>query len=360
MTYSRTIEVIAKSENEAHSLAEKQLDSNEKIAKSEVLSAPARGIFGFVGRQEFKIRFHIEEKPEKVEEVLVEKIAEKPTFNEAVAENFEEAEDLSEMPVKRPRHNNNNRDNRDDRGNRNNFRSNSRRDGRNNKRNDRSYESKEDFSEAEERIHLPERPKEPVTEEIKNNALYGEIFDLIQCVAKNVGVEEIELNDFIRDGAWVIDASGDNVSQLIGKHGKTLDSLQYLMNIVFNKGKEERTKIVLDAQGYREKRYRNLIMLAKRMSRKAVSGNRPVELEPMSTLDRRTVHMALKDNEKIETFSKGVEPMRRVVIAPAHNKKKTANANNEWQPLVVEDSDSEGLSNTSENTAVPMFLEEDV
>lgn len=101
MTYPRTIEVIAKSENEAHSLAEKQLDSNEKIAKSEVLSAPARGIFGFVGRQEFKIRFHIEEKPEKVEEVLVEKIAEKPTFNEAVAENFEEAEDLSEMPVKK-------------------------------------------------------------------------------------------------------------------------------------------------------------------------------------------------------------------------------------------------------------------
>ncbi|MDD3000363.1 MAG: KH domain-containing protein [Candidatus Riflebacteria bacterium] len=359
MTYQRTIEVIAKSEEEARSLAEKQLGSNEKIAKSETLSAPARGIFGFVGRQEYKIRFHIEEKPAKTEEVLVEKIAEKPTFNDAVAENFEEAEDLSEMPVRRPRHMNN-----DNRGSRNNSRSNgrrdnNRRDGRRNRRPERSYEGVEDFSDAEEHINMPERPKEPVTEEIKNNTLYSEIFDLIQCVAKNVGVEEIQLNDFIRDGAWVIDASGENVSQLIGKHGKTLDSLQFLMNIVFNKGKDERTKIVLDAQGYREKRYRNLIMLAKRMSRKAVSGNRPVELEPMSTLDRRTVHMALKDNEEIETFSKGVEPMRRVVIAPVHNKKKGTSANNEWQPLVVDDNDSEA-SNTTENTAVPMFMEEDV
>lgn len=358
MSNSRTIEVIAKSEDEARKLAEQQIGSNEKISGSEVLQAPARGLFGFVGKQEYKIKFTIEEKVEAQPVELVEHIAPKNVSEE----NEAEGEENEEMPVRRPRQHG-----REDRGYHRGFRHDDRRSGRDRRvrgerrerykgrgRN-RNYEYNNE--EPAEEINIPERPKEPVTEEIKNNALYNEIFELIKEVAKNVGVEEIALNDFMRDGAWVIDTAGNNVSQLIGKRGKTLDSLQYLMNIIYNKGKDDRTKIVLDAQGYREKRYRSLISLANRMARKAVATGRNVELEPMSTLDRRTIHMALKDNEEIETFSKGVEPMRRVVIASKNGRK---NNNNEWQPLVVEDNDGdEAMEQTTEATSVPMFMEDD-
>ena len=357
MSTPRTIEVIAKSEDEARELAEKQLENNEKISSSEILQAPARGLFGFVGKQEYKIKFTIEEKPAQVEEQLVEHISPKKQTDTDDNEN-------EEVPVRRPRQRREERGfrgsrRRDDRrGGRNRHDRNDRRERRNARgRNRVNYEYNNE--EPAEEIVIPERPKEPVTEEIKNNSLYNEIFDLIKEVAKNVGVEEVVLNDFMRDGAWVIDTTGNNVSQIIGKRGKTLDSLQYLMNIIFNKGKEDRTKIVLDAQGYREKRYRNLLTLAHRMAKKAANCGRNIELEPMSTLDRRTIHMALKDNEEVETFSKGVEPMRRVVIAPVNSKKN--NSNSEWQPLVVDDNETDDSSDMTETTttSVPMFMEED-
>lgn len=202
-------------------------------------------------------------------------------------------------------------------------------------------------------MNIPERPRTEVPEEILNNPMHDEMFEIVREVGGSVGVENIELNEFVCDGAWVIDASGDNVSQLIGKHGKTLDSLQYLLNIIYNKGKDERTKIVLDAQGYREKRHRNLMMLAQRMQRKVLATGRQVELEPMSTLDRRTVHMALKDVAEVETFSKGVEPLRRVVIGLAQKKQ----VDNDWQPLMVDEGDE---GETAAMGSVPMFMEDDV
>ena len=346
---TRTIEITAKTEEEAKGIANGELNDNEQIVATEVLTAPARGIFGFVGKQEFKIRFTISEKPAPVKaEKLVEKIAPRqrqPEQTPDPASDFEDSDSFDEpsaynreeMP---PRRQQSGRP--------------PRRQGRG--RQPRRQDS--DYSEAaHEEIVLPERPKDPVSDEIKNHPEYQEIFSLIRDVAANVGIEQLDLIDYMRDGAWVIEASGENVSQLIGKRGRTLDSLQYLMNIILNKGNDDRIKLVLDAQGYREKRYRNLIMLAQRMCRKAVSSRRQVELEPMSTLDRRTIHMALKDRNDIETFSKGSEPMRRVVISPVKKRKGAGNA--EWQP-VADDGDSDFSEKIESSSAVPMFLEEDV
>ncbi|HNS08675.1 MAG TPA: RNA-binding cell elongation regulator Jag/EloR [Candidatus Ozemobacteraceae bacterium] len=346
---TRAIEIIAKTEEEAKGIANGELNGDEMIVATEVLSAPARGIFGFVGKQEYKIRFTIGEKPAPAPKVeRVEKIAERRPHDEPRAErparpartdDFEGEENNDErdaMPPRRqsrpPRRQSRNRPPR------------------------RNYsESGEGVEEAE--IHLPERPREPVSAEVKAHPEYNEIFSLIRDVAANVGIEQLDLVDFMRDGAWVIEASGENVSQLIGKRGRTLDSLQYLMNIILNKGNDDRIKLVLDAQGYREKRYRNLILLAQRMCKKAVSSRRQVELEPMSTLDRRTIHMALKDRTDIETFSKGTEPMRRVVISPMRKKKGGMNA--EWQP-VADEGDSDFSEKLETSSAVPMFMEEDV
>jgi predicted RNA-binding protein Jag len=351
MSYSRSIEVTAKDENEARKLAEKQLEANEFIESTEVLSAPVRGLFGTIGKQECKVRYVIAAKPEvaaKAEpRVSTESI--ETQFPKTEKYNDDEEEDLSEMPVKRPRQRNDREFGGGNRwgGGNNNRRGN--RDSRRQRRPRRGYDNEMDY--GDENVNIPERPRTAVTEEILNNPLHDEMFDIVREVGGSVGVENIELAEFICDGAWVIDASGDNVSQLIGKHGKTLDSLQYLLNIIYNKGKDERTKIVLDAQGYREKRHRNLMMLAQRMQRKVLATGRQVELEPMSTLDRRTVHMALKDVAEVETFSKGVEPMRRVVIAMAQRK----GGESDWQPLMVDEGD-EGAA----IAAVPMFMEDDV
>jgi spoIIIJ-associated protein len=272
-----------------------------------------------VGKQEFKMRFTFGEKPqqteEKEEEVFQEKRAERPARSER--------SDYSERSSSRRRD---------------------------------SSERPQRRRQPEEPI--PERPKEPLSDEVRNHPSYNEIFELIREIATNLGIDDLELEDYQRDGAWVIEASGENVSQLIGKRGKNLDSVQYLMNIILNRGNEERIKLVLDAQGYREKRYRNLMSLANRMYKKALSSRRSVELEPMSTLDRRTVHMALKDKDGIETFSRGAEPMRRVVISPL--KKSRPENNTGWQPIASEEDEIESIERNETSSAVPMFMEEDV
>lgn len=346
---TRTIEITAKTEEEARGIANGELNDNELIVASEVLSAPARGIFGFVGKQEFKIRFSIGEKPAPK---VVEKVVERPVERQFV-------EDAPPpRPARRMESDAAPREKREG-GNDFNQRGRSSRPPRREGRGRPSRRSPEEYSEKDsgEEIQMPERPREPVSAEIKSHAGYDEIFALIKDVAANVGIEDLSLSDFMRDGAWVIEASGENVSQLIGKRGRTLDSLQYLMNIIFNKGNDDRIKLVLDAQGYREKRYRNLILLAHRMCKKAMASRRQVELEPMSTLDRRTIHMALKDRTDIETFSKGTEPMRRVVIAPV--KKKKGGSSADWQPL-NDEGDSDFSEKLESSNAVPMFLEEDV
>lgn len=348
---TRTIEITAKTEQEAREIANGELNENEVITAAEVLTAPARGLFGFVGKQEFKIRFVIGEKPpapQKREPVSA------PVIHDDAGENDEE------MPVRQPR--------RESSGNARPPRHEGsessrppRRGGNRNRNADgrrgRGAPRYQD-GDGEEPMNLPERPRLEVNAEIKAHPCYAQIFELIRDVAANVGIEDLEMVDYVRDGAWVIEASGENVSQLIGKRGRTLDSLQYLMNIIFNKGNDDRTKLVLDVQGYREKRYRNLIMLANRMCRKALSARKQVELEPMSTLDRRTIHLALKDRTDIETFSKGTEPMRRVVISPL--KKRKGNQNVNWQP-VEDDGDSDFSEEKLERSgSVPMFMEEDV
>ncbi len=341
---TRTIEITAKTEQEAREIANGELNENEVITAAEVLAAPARGLFGFVGKQEFKIRFVIGEKPQASQRR--EPVVMAPVVHDEAAGSDEE------MPIRQSRQPR--RENSD----------NSRPPRRNNNRNRNSDgrrgrgAPRHRDEEGEEPVNLPERPRLEVNAEIKSHPCYAQIFELIRDVAANVGIEDLEMVNYVRDGAWVIEASGDNVSQLIGKRGRTLDSLQYLMNIIFNKGNDDRTKLVLDVQGYREKRYRNLIMLANRMCRKALSARKQVELEPMSTLDRRTIHLALKDRTDIETFSKGTEPMRRVVISPL--KKRKGNQNADWQP-VEDDGDSDFSEEKLERSgAVPMFMGEDV
>ncbi len=116
----------------------------------------------------------------------------------------------------------------------------------------------------------------------------------------------------------VATVSGPDLGVLIGRHGQMIDSLQYLANAMAHRSVgDERRRIVIDAAGYRARRSATLDSLARRSAEQASATGRPVALEPMSAVERRIVHEALKDDPEVETESEGAEPNRYVVVLRA-------------------------------------------
>lgn len=111
-----------------------------------------------------------------------------------------------------------------------------------------------------------------------------------------------------------IDLSGDEMGVLIGKRGQTLDSLQYLVSLVVNKGSEEYIRVKVDTENYRQRRKETLENLAKNIAYKVKRTKRPVSLEPMNPYERRIIHSALQNDKYVTTYSEGEEPFRRVVV----------------------------------------------
>ena len=116
------------------------------------------------------------------------------------------------------------------------------------------------------------------------------------------------------DNEMNIDLSGDDMGALIGKRGQTLDSLQYLVSLVVNKGNEDYIRVKVDTENYRERRKSTLENLAKNMAYKVKRTRRPLHLEPMNPYERRIIHSALQNDKFVTTHSEGEEPYRHVVI----------------------------------------------
>ena len=116
------------------------------------------------------------------------------------------------------------------------------------------------------------------------------------------------------DNEMNIDLSGDDMGVLIGKRGQTLDSLQYLVSLVVNKGNEDYIRVKVDTENYRERRKSTLKNLAKNMAYKVKRTRRPLHLEPMNPYERRIIHSALQNDKFVTTHSEGEEPYRHVVI----------------------------------------------
>lgn len=123
---------------------------------------------------------------------------------------------------------------------------------------------------------------------------------------------DIKYDEF--DKSMSIDLSGDDMGVLIGKRGQTLDSLQYLVNLVVNKNVEEKIHVKVDTEDYRRRRRQTLENLAKNMSSKVKRTRHSVTLEPMNPYERRVIHSALQNDKYVTTHSEGEEPFRRVVI----------------------------------------------
>ena len=119
------------------------------------------------------------------------------------------------------------------------------------------------------------------------------------------------------DDEVVATVTGGDLGVLIGRHGQMIDALQYLANAIAHRSVgDDRRRIVIDAAGYRARRSATLETLARRSAEQASATGHRVELEPMSAVERRLVHEALKDDPEVETASEGVEPNRYVVVLP--------------------------------------------
>lgn len=142
--------------------------------------------------------------------------------------------------------------------------------------------------------------------------------EFLNTLLNNMNVEaELSVSD-LEDGK-LISIAGDSASVLIGHHGETLDQLQYLVNLVANKKENEEddrnfTKIMVDIEGYRERREQALRALARRMAARVLKYRRNITMEPMSAYERRIIHSEVQGISGVSTNSIGAERNRRVVI----------------------------------------------
>jgi len=123
---------------------------------------------------------------------------------------------------------------------------------------------------------------------------------------------EIDIDE--NDKLITLYITGKDIGIVIGRRGETLDSLQYLTNLVVNRRDEDYKRIVLDIENYREKREETLIKLANRLADKVIRLKKSITLEPMNPYERRIIHSTLQKNKYIKTYSVGDEPNRKVVI----------------------------------------------
>jgi spoIIIJ-associated protein len=134
-------------------------------------------------------------------------------------------------------------------------------------------------------------------------------------------VEDLQLDAEVevleRDGVLTGRLDGDNVGLFIGRHGQTIDAVQHLaQRIVFPEGPSS-VRVVIDANGYRERRAETLRADADDAADEAVASGKPVDLDPLPPSERRIVHEYLRDRKDVETHSEGDEPERYLVISPA-------------------------------------------
>ena len=128
---------------------------------------------------------------------------------------------------------------------------------------------------------------------------------------------EARVDVYDAGGFVAADVAPDNTALFIGQKGETIDALQYLVNAGINKNRTTRARIVLDAEGYRQRRVEALQGMAHRTARRVIREGRTVELPPMNPSERRVVHLFLRDNPDVSTESEGMGESRRVLVSPA-------------------------------------------
>jgi len=153
---------------------------------------------------------------------------------------------------------------------------------------------------------------EPAAEE---SELAADVRGLVEQIVEELGVRgRVVVRE--EEGALYVDCVGGDSGVLIGRYGQTIDAVQYIVNAIVARRGGERVEVTVDAAGYRERRRAMLERIALRSAERALSEGAPVELEAMTAVERKVVHLRLKEFDGVETSSEGTEPNRYVVVSP--------------------------------------------
>ena len=247
------IEVSAKTIEEATSQATAQIESQGRVVTSvKVLEEPSKGFLGF-GKKDALVRVYFEEGTAEHTAVVEEVVSVVETVTETAVDTVET--DNTEIPV-----------------------------------------VVEDGITKAEQDFIADTGKEFLL------GMFGKM-------GLSVQIEKLTTKDKI-----TFQVHGEDLGILIGKHGQTLDAIQYLTNLVANKEVRRRCQIVVDVENYRSRREETLVQLAHRLGAKVRRTRQKIALEPMNAFERKIIHVALQNEKHIKTDSEGQEPYRHIVI----------------------------------------------
>ena len=285
MNYS---EKWGKDVDDAVKLALEDLGATEDQIKVTVLEEPSKGFLG-LGAKLAKVKVELLTEDEPTEEEIKKNINAK---NANLKTDNKHKRDLR----KRDKPGQKTQGNRSDR---------SRNKSQRNER--KSYNDSYSEIDIDNIPNLSEKPKDlvPATE--------SEAADFINTLVEKMGID-VTVESLKNDECFYIEISGKDSRTVIGKRGQTLDSVQYLTNLVVNKDKEEYVRTIIDVEGYRSRREKTLVQLGVKLANKVQKTGRSVKLEPMNPYERKVVHSTLQGIEGITTRSEGEEPYRRVIV----------------------------------------------
>ena len=166
-----------------------------------------------------------------------------------------------------------------------------------------------------EEVSVEVKPVESDEGENRNDAeeVAADAKEFLNTILEKMGISAV-IEKMIKADRITLHIHGEDLGVLIGKHGQTLDALQYIINLKANKGKENRFFIMLDVENYRARREETLKNLAHRLASRVKRNRNKVVLEPMNGFERKIIHVALQDTEHVRTESEGQDPYRHVVI----------------------------------------------
>lgn len=146
--------------------------------------------------------------------------------------------------------------------------------------------------------------------------LIDEVNEYVSSVIGGMGLEA-RLDVYDTEEYIAVDIASDHTALVIGQKGETIDSLQYLTNSAIYRDRDFVKRIVLDSEGYRQRRIEAIQGMAHRTARKSIREGREIQMPPMNSSERRIVHMYLKENPRVTTFSEGTGSDRRITVAPS-------------------------------------------
>lgn len=168
---------------------------------------------------------------------------------------------------------------------------------------------------AERRVEFT--PSEPETETpAEMTESVSRAFEYFKTLADKLGAKQISFEAVTTESGLKFKADGEDAALLIGRRGETMEALQYLCSLVYNRGEKEYGRVIVDVANYRKKREKSLQQLAKNTAIKVLRTKRSQTLEPMNPYERRIVHSAIQLINGVKSESTGEEPRRRVVVIP--------------------------------------------